>query len=464
MLLETVRRTIEEHHLLKKGDKVLCAVSGGADSVCLLRVMYELKAEFNLSIFVVNINHLIRGDEAERDSNFVKFLCKQMEIECFYREYDVKKIARELKLGDEECGRNLRYSCFDEIANSLGGAKIATAHNLNDNAETVLFRMIRGSSARGLGGIKYKRDNIIRPLLDVPRSEIENYLTENNIPWCEDSTNKQAVYSRNRLRINVMPELEKISREAQGKIVSTAQLISEDDDYLNLITSQVLKGFFLHGALFYETVKELHISIKRRVAAGVLTEWGAQEITKEKTERFLSLFDAENGKRFDINTEFYAEKSYDKIIRVKRCENEEFSGILDIEKAVSDGKWVLKAEYSEEISRKKSNNVAIFDAEKLVLPLKVRYRKDGDKISPKGMNGTKKVSDVLTDAKIARSVRDFIPIVEKDNEIVYIGGIRQTSLYVPDKNTKKYLILKYSEDKIQFERAKIENVKYQRTN
>lgn len=461
MLLETVRKTIEEHHLLKKGDKVLCAVSGGADSVCLLNVMCELKSEYDLSIFVVNVNHLIRGDEAERDSSFVKSLCKQMGIECFYREYDVKKIAKELKLGEEECGRSLRYNCFAEIANALGGAKIATAHNLNDNAETVLFRMIRGSSARGLSGIKYKRDNIIRPLLDVPRSEIENYLTGNNILWCEDSTNKQAVYNRNRLRLHVMPELEKISSGAQEKIVSAAQLISEDEEYLDIITQQVLKEFFFHGTLFYKKINELHMSIKRRVAAKVLKEWGAQEITKEKTERFLSLFDAENGKRFDINAELYAEKSYDKIRCEKRCETKEFSAILDAENAVSDGNWVITAEYSEKMPKRKSNNLAIFDAEKLVLPLKVRYRKDGDRISPTGMKGTKKISDILTDAKVTRSKRDFIPIVEKDNEIVYIGGIRQTSLYEPDNNTKKHLILKYTEEKIQFERAEIENVKYQ---
>lgn len=461
MLLETVRRTIEEHHLLKKGDNVLCAVSGGADSVCLLNVMCTLKTEYNLSIFVVNVNHLIRGEEAQRDSDFVKSLCSQMGIECFYREYDVKKIAKELRLGEEECGRQLRYKCFDEIANKLGGAKIATAHNLNDNAETVLFRIIRGSSARGLSGIKHQRDNIIRPLLDVPRCEIETYLTKNNIFWCEDSTNKHDVYSRNKIRINVMPELEKISNGAQEKIVSAAQLICEDDEYLNLITRQALKGFFIHGELFYEKVKELHISIKRRIAAMVLMEWGAQEITKEKTDRFLLLFDAENGKRFDINTRFYAEKSYDRIICRKRCKHQELFGTLDIEKNVSDDKWVLTAEYKEENPKRKSNNVAIFDAEKLILPLAVRYRKDGDRISPKGMKGTKKVSDVLTDAKIERSRRDFIPIVEKDNEIIYIGGVRQSSLYAPDKNTKKYLILKYTEEKFVCERAKIENVKYQ---
>lgn len=215
MLLDKVRKTINDQSLIEFGDKVVCAVSGGADSVCLLHALLTLKKEYGIEVFAANVNHLIRGEEAARDSEFVKKICKASGVKLFYREYDIPALAKEMKLGEEECGRIMRYRFFDEVANSLEGAKIATAHNLNDNAETVLFHLIRGSAAEGLSGIKYKRENIIRPLLDVSRQEIEKYLTQNSVEWCDDSSNFVPIYARNKLRINVFPQLNEICQNSE---------------------------------------------------------------------------------------------------------------------------------------------------------------------------------------------------------------------------------------------------------
>lgn len=443
MLLDKVRKTIEENALLKRGDTVICAVSGGADSICLLRAMLYLRKEYNLSLFVANVNHLIRGEESDRDSEFVKSVCRAAEIECFYREYNVTEIAKTRKIGEEECGRILRYEFFEELSQNLGGAKIATAHNLNDNAETVLFRLIRGSSSQGLGGIKYKRGNIIRPLLDVSRDEIEEYLYANSISWCEDSTNSQPIYARNKLRLNVMPVLDEISRGAAERIVSASKLVAEDGEYLNLVSKQAEKDCFSHGQLYFDVLINLPAPVKRRIAVDVLKEWGVHEITTDKVISFLAFLDKESGKRFDINADFYAEKTYNRVSIHKRCSKENFSEILDIGQRVSDGNWVLEASYSSFPVKREGNVVAVFDGGKLSPPLSVRYRRDGDRISPKGMNGTKKVSDVFSDEKIDRFSRDFIPIVEKDSQILYIGGVRQSSLYSPDENTRKFLIIRY---------------------
>ena len=442
MLLDTVRETISEYNMLEKGDKVLCAVSGGADSMCLLSAMQTLARELDISVYVANVNHLIRGDEAKRDSKFVKEFCKKNEIECFYREYDIPGLSKEMKIGEEECGRIFRYEFFCEIAKKLGGAKIATAHNLNDNAETVLFRLVRGATARGLGGIKYKRDNIIRPLLDVSRDEIEKYLVQNKVSWCEDSTNKETVYTRNKLRNCVMPILDEVSSGAQRKIVSASKLLAEDNELLSQLAKEKMSECFFEDYILTEPLENTHISIKRRIISLILEKWGTKEITADKIDDFIEFLSKENGKAFDINLYMFAEKTYGKIVLCKRTEENSPSQILDIGKECRGDDWIIKISPSEKRGSK-SNNIAVFDAEKLSLPLVVRYRQEGDRIKQSGMNGSKKLSDIFTDEKIEKPLRDKIPIVEKDGEILFVCGLRKSSLYAADENTKKYLIIEY---------------------
>ncbi len=442
MLLDTVRKTISEYSMLDKGEKVLCAVSGGADSMCLLSAILSLKDELELSVYVANVNHLIRGEEAKRDSDFVKDFCKNNKIECFYREYDVPAISKERKIGEEECGRILRYEFFAEVSEKLGGAKIATAHNLNDNAETVLFRLVRGSSTQGLCGIKYKRDDIIRPLLDVTRSEIEEYLNENKILWCEDSTNKNTLYTRNKLRNCVMPLLEEVSGGAQKKIVAAASLLSEDEEFLSRIAEKTLKECFEGEYVLTKPLESAHISIKKRVISRILKKWETREVTADKINDFIEFLSKENGKLFDINSKIFAEKTYNKIYLRKREIESSPSQILDIGKDCKGDGWTIKLTLSEKPAEK-SNFTAVFDAGKLSLPLCVRYRQDGDKIRQSGMCGNKKLSDIFTDEKIERPMRDKIPIVEKDGEIIFVCGLRKSSLYGVDENTKEYLVIEY---------------------
>jgi len=443
MLLDKVRETVSRNALLKNGDTVICAVSGGADSICLLHVMRALKKEYNLSVYVANVNHLIRGEEAERDSNFVKSVCKMADVECFYREYDVPRIAKEKKIGEEECGRILRYEFFSEISQKLGGAKIATAHNLNDNAETFLFRLIRGSSMRGLSGIKYKRDNIIRPLLDVPRDEIEDYLIKNGISWCEDSTNKIPLYARNKLRLSVMPLLREVFSGAEQRIVSAAKLISEDNLYLDSIASKVLEDCFFGEYFLHQNISSLPKPISGRVLIHILELWKAKEVSYDKVEKFLEFLAKESGKKFDINKDYYAEKSYDKVCLVSRESRKEFYITLSGEGTYFDKGRKITVKYCDLPVKKTNNRVAVFDAEKISPPFTVRYRRDGDKMIPSGMTGTKKISDILSDEKVEKHLRDSIPLILKDDTILFLCGCRQSALFAADENTKKYIVFEY---------------------
>ena len=446
MLLEKVRKTIEKHNLLENGDTVICAVSGGADSVCLLHLMQSLKYDYNLTVYVANVNHLIRGEESDRDSNFVKSVCKAADVKCFYREYDVKEIAKTRKIGEEECGRILRYEFFDEISNELGGAKIATAHNLNDNAETVLFRLIRGSSAHGLSGISYKRGNIIRPILDITRSEIEDYLVRNGISWCNDSTNALPVYARNKLRLKVFPELNGVVNNAEKRIVSAAKLIGEDDMYLYSLADTALTKSLFENYLLLSEFNRYELPVKRRIISNLLSLWEMKEITADKIEDFIEYTEKESGKKFDINAVSYAEKSYDRIYLRKRekAVAEEFT--ISGETSFNHEKFSLKVEISSVCPAKSGNNTAVFDADKLSFPFKIRFRKKGDRMKLKGMSGTKKISDIFSDEKIERAKRDFVPLILKEDEIIFLCGLRQAPSYVPDNNTKKYLLIDYTED------------------
>ncbi len=443
MLLDKMRATIKKHNLIESGDSIICAVSGGADSVCLLHAMLALRSEYNLKIYIANVNHLIRGEESDRDSEFVKKIALAADLQIFYREYDVVNIAKKRKIGEEECGRELRYAFFQEIAEQLDGAKIATAHNLNDNAETVLFRLARGTAAQGIGGILYKRDNIIRPLLDVSRKEIEKYLRNNSLSWCEDSTNATPVYARNKLRLEVMPYLREISSGAEEKIVSAARLIAEDNEFINSYAEQELKKCFVKNEFKLSSFYNLANALKRRIAFSVLSDWGVGEITADKIDGFIEFTQAENGKIFDINALFYAQKSYDKLLLCDRREKKELNEILNKEQSISCDGWKLSSIVIEGIVRKSGNNTAVFDADKLELPLEVTYRHDGDRMSVKGLSGTKKIADIFTDEKIEINKRDFIPLVKKNGEVVFLCGLRQTDKYAVDENTERCLIISY---------------------
>lgn len=445
MLLDKVRKTITDNNLLEIGDNVICAVSGGADSVCLLHVMQALKKEFRLNVYVANVNHMIRGEESHRDSDFVKSICKAADLTCFYREYDVKTIAKERKLGEEECGRILRYEFFDEIAKEIGNAKIATAHNLNDNAETILFRLIRGSSAHGLSGISYKRGNIIRPILNISRSEIEEYLLLNGISWCTDSTNLLPIYARNKIRLKVIPELNSVVKNSEKRIVSAARLINDDDKYLSSIADNALSECFFKDYLLLSAFNKYELPIKRRIVSRILSVWKMKEITSEKIEDFINYTSKESGKRYDINSDSYLEKSYDRICCRMREHVVETEFSICEETSFNYETFKINIKITNIPPDKSGNTVAVFDADKLSFPLKIRFRKKGDKMKIKGMLGTKKISDIFSDDKIDRVKRDKIPLVLKDNEIIFLGGLRQAPFYEIDNRTEKYLSIEYTD-------------------
>jgi tRNA(Ile)-lysidine synthase len=215
-LVRKMINTIEQHNMIQANDRVIVGVSGGADSVALLRALRAVQSNYNLTLIVCHVNHKIRPGAAERDQKFVEELCRELGVECHVKEAHVETLAKEWNMSDEEAGRKVRYDFFNETAGVYG--KIATAHNKNDNAETVMMRFMRGTGLHGLTGIPYQRDNIIRPILDISRDEIEEYLEEIGQTHITDETNLQPIYTRNKIRLNLIPE---IQREFNPNFVET---------------------------------------------------------------------------------------------------------------------------------------------------------------------------------------------------------------------------------------------------
>ena len=261
---QKVIETIKKYNLIEKGDKIVIGVSGGPDSITLLNILKELKEnnelDIKFDIYVAHINHLIRK-EATSDEEYVKKYCQNNNIECFIKRVKVEEIAKQEKIGTEEAGRNTRYKFFNEILKKTNSNKVAIAHNKNDNAETILMNLLRGSGSKGLKGIEVKRDNIIRPLIECNRLEIEEYCEKNNLKPRIDRTNKENIYTRNKIRNLLIPYIEK---EFNPNIIETldrlSKVIKEENDYLEKIVKETYKEILVQES---EKSKQIILDLKK---------------------------------------------------------------------------------------------------------------------------------------------------------------------------------------------------------
>lgn len=235
-LKKAVMETITQHNLFQNGDSVVVGVSGGADSIMLLHILNSLKDNYNLSLKVAHVNHKIRKGDAEKDAAFVELVCKEMGIPFYLKEINIPKMSKELGMSEEEAGHFARYAFFRELAGDNG--KIATAHNANDNVETVLMNLMRGTTLQGLQGIAYKNGNIVRPILGISRTEIEEYLSENGLTHITDKTNFEDVYTRNKIRLNLIPYIESAFNGNFVKVLSqNIEGYREDNEFLTQSTN-----------------------------------------------------------------------------------------------------------------------------------------------------------------------------------------------------------------------------------
>lgn len=257
---EKILKTIKKYNLISNGDKIVVAVSGGPDSMCLLNILKNLRQKFNIELFVAHINHMIR-EEADSETEYVKNYCEKNNIKCFIKRANVLEMAKEQKKGTEEMGRIVRYDFFEYVANEVSANKIAIAHTENDNAETILMNLMRGASLEGLKGIEPIRGKYIRPLIECNREEIEKYCEINKLDPKFDKTNNDNTYTRNKIRNLLIPYIKK---EFNPNIIETlnrlAVLARQDATYFNKIVKESYADILLH-----ENINNLNENLEKHI-------------------------------------------------------------------------------------------------------------------------------------------------------------------------------------------------------
>jgi len=440
-----VWQTIEKYHMCPQGAHIVVGVSGGADSMALLHLLNGFAGEQGWSITAVHVHHGLRGEEADRDRNFVQEICQEWKIPCKVYYFDVSKEAKARGLGTEEAGRLLRYEAFEQ---ERQGGMIAVAHNKNDQGETVLMRLCRGAGVSGLTGIRPVREFIIRPLLFCTRKEIEEYCQDKGLSYCEDSTNRENNYTRNRIRNQVLPLLEEIYPKATEHIAQTAEIMTEEEEFLQeqarvLFIRALKKSDENEIVLDAECLRSMHPAMGKRVLAMAFDALeGKKDIGSVHYELLVGLLGQESGKSLYLPNHIIAELSYGALILKKVREmSSHFSYPLPLNQEiyVPEAKLFVGTCLCTKKRTQKSQDscTKVFDYDKIGCALFCRTRQNGDRLAIK--NGRKKLKDFLIDEKIPREERDRLPLIATEDAVLWVVNQRVSAAYLPDENTKKFL-------------------------
>ena len=418
-----VRRTIEKYSMIKKGDSVVVALSGGADSMCLLHILCLLKDEIGFTVSAAHVNHCIRGAEAERDNEFVRNYCEKNSIRFDCCKIDVPAVSAETSEGIEECGRRLRYSFLNKTAD---GGLIATAHNLNDRIETFIFNFTRGAGLNGLCSIPPVRDNIIRPLIDCSRDEIEEYCSVNSIPYVTDSSNSDVAYSRNRIRHNILPQMKSINSAFENSALRCFDSINIDNDYLSTIACSIVKKSFKNSCYDIDSFKEEHPSIKNRVISEIVKEKTGITPDSNTINKISELVFSGGVTQISSGLTLRVRNNildFPVITETENWKTECIQGVNSLPGAVVEVEYINKD--TNVYSQNDKTNLLIYniDSDKLNGNVYFRNRIDGDSFRPAGRNCTKTLKKAFNEKHIKPEERNSIIICCDDEGIVFVEGI-----------------------------------------
>lgn len=440
---EKVFSCIEKYQMIPEGSHVIVGLSGGADSVCLLKLLKEYKKQQKFQLYAVHVNHHIRGEEAVRDEEFSKEMCQKLEVLFTVFHYDVPKLAQEEKLSLEEAGRNVRREAFEKAKKNIkmqGKKIIALAHHENDNAETVLHNLMRGSGAAGLGGIRPvsgEKDSYIRPLLFVKRAEIEEYLKGQGISWVTDSTNEETEYTRNKIRHQIIPVMEEINPQAVSCIGRAAENMWKIEEYLQEQTD------ILYGRYVKETEDTFCIAKECFSEKEIMQSYlimrvleraskGKKNITAAHIEAVRGLFKGRTGASVSLAWGLTAVQVYGDVHIQRKKEKE--NGIYTL-------KWEVFPYEKQQIPEK--TYTKWFDYDKIKNSPCVRTRRQGDYLTVNSEGGRKKLNRIFIDEKIPAEIRDRLPVVAVGSEILWIPGGRMNEKYKITSTTGRVLELHY---------------------
>ena len=449
-LIRKIKNTIIRENLIEKNDKILIGLSGGADSVFLFNVLYKLKDDFDFEIKTCHINHSYR-DAALRDEKFSRKISEEKNIQFFSKKVDMKQYSIDNSISLEDSGRILRYNCFNEILESEKLNKIAVAHHLDDQVETFFLHLFRGSGIDGLCGIQYRNKNIIRPLLDVSKSEILTYLDENNIEYVTDETNFVADVQRNKIRLEMLPYIqENFNSSINESIYRTINILKDSkeiiDDVTKLKYETLVNQKYSEYSIDVDLFKKEKTSVKRNIIRKLLIELNGsnQDIRMVYIDDIIELFDLKNGSEY-VFKDYSFFKSYDKVIIRKNLNNKKSQSVKFELGEINFGEFKINSYLTKDTKVKPSRNKMVFDSEILSHNLVIRKRKNGDRIKLKGF--TKKIKDVFIDNKVLQIERDNYPILSDDENVYAILSLKRSNLYMKNSNSKEVLVIEVTYEK-----------------
>jgi tRNA(Ile)-lysidine synthase len=428
---------------------VVVAVSGGADSVALLYVLWKLKGDLGVDIVAAHLNHGIRGADADEDARFVQDLEAKLNIACVVETADVPRISRQSRTGIEETARTVRYEFLEKVAASAHASRIAVAHTSDDQVETVLLNILRGTGTDGLAGMPPVRGKIIRPLIDVSRREVEAYLVEGGLRWRTDETNLDPGYSRNRVRIELLPYLEeKFNPRIREAVLSLSRIARDETAMARAEAERLFRSAALEAgpgrvALDAEMLRRFDRALQRRCIrmAVEMVKGDLRDVEYGQVDRIVESLNREQDLSVTMPSgQVYASLSAGEF-RVFRTEE---PVLVDFERdvivpgrtEVQELGVAVETAFVDPAERPRTTHETVIDPAKLVGALRVRMWKPGDRMIPFGMSGHKKLQDLFTDRKVPRLDRYRTPVFVDDEKIVWVAGLSVSeSVRISDATT-----------------------------
>ena len=462
--VQRTHRFITQHQMIQPKETVLVGVSGGVDSLALLYALHKLRHQLNCQLHVAHLDHGFREDSAG-DAVYVTEQADQLGLPISSTRIDVSRLMRDEKLSAEVAARRVRYQFYECVSERTGATKIALGHHRGDQAETVLMNLLRGAGASGLKGILPVREGkFIRPLLAFSKKEIENFVAQLGLqPRC-DATNYQLNYLRNRVRLELIPALERAyNSNIQNALNQTAELLQTESDYLETLAYDAFQACriesYTPGTVVLDRYlfREHHLALRRRILRLAVAEvFGeARDLYFNHFESMLNLIDGKTpNSALNLPNGGAFRRAYDRILIQKAADSHapfEYEvavpghtalPLLDAEMIAAVVEHPINCTAADKFPDGKFQ--AVFDLDRLQLPLMLRQRRDGDRFQPFGMQGTKKLKDLLIDAKIPQQEREQVPVLTNRDEIIWVVGYRTSEPFKIRTETKRRLYLNYS--------------------
>ena len=455
-LLKKAKRTIKKYSMLYGKERVLIGLSGGPDSVCLLHVLHALKDNFKLDLHALYIDHGLRPEEVPLEIKFCENLCENLKVPFITKSIDVKSYAQSQGMNRQEAARALRYMVFEETAYKINAQRIALGHTADDQAETLLMRLFRGSGPTGLSAIPPIRGIIIRPLIEIERAEIERFLEEEKIDFIVDSSNLRKDYLRNKIRSSLIPMLKEYNPAIIDTLSRTAAIFREENKYLDIIVAKTMMRLVSRKTdarieFFLSPVEVMDKVLLRRVLRKAIEESkGLRGISFTHIEDIIDLIKSgKAGDRIYIPRGIKAIKKYSTFVLTSEPPVKLSTYVFEVpgEVFLKEAEISIKAFIVEKIAEYKIDEPGLwtaygsFDADRLTFPLTVRPRKTGDFFYPLGFGRRKKLQDFFVDEKIPRDERDRVPLIISGDDIVWVVGYRGDERFRVKEETKRVLRL-----------------------